>query len=213
MGLTQKVHDGLVHGRRVRVLADHLVELIPAGSSVLDIGCGDGLLASLIQRRRPDITLTGIDVLMREGTHVPVAHFDGTTIPLAEDGVDVVTFVDVLHHIEDPMVMLREAARVARRAVIIKDHTRDGLLAGPKLRFMDYVGNAHDGVALPYNYWPGERWRAAFRELGLSVEEYRDSLHLYPGPADWIFGASLHFIARLAPSGAPADHAARAVTA
>jgi SAM-dependent methyltransferase len=199
MGLTQKIHDGYVHGRRVRVLADHLAELIPADSSVLDVGCGDGLLASLIQSRQTDLVLTGIDVLAREGTHIPVEHFDGRTIPMPDNSIDVVMFVDVLHHTEDPMVLLREAARVARRAILIKDHTRDGLLAGPTLRFMDYVGNAHHGVVLPYNYWTGKRWREAFQELGLTVQVWRDSLKLYPKPADWIFGAGLHFVAQLEP--------------
>ncbi|AGA28141.1 class I SAM-dependent methyltransferase [Singulisphaera acidiphila] len=197
MGLIQKVHDGYVHGRRVHVLADHLAELLPSDASVLDVGCGDGLLASLIQQQRPGITLTGIDVLEREKTHIPVRPFDGQRIPLPDDSVDVVMFVDVLHHTEDPMILLREAVRVARRGVLIKDHTRDGLLAGPRLRFMDYVGNAHHGVVLPYNYWPGDRWRSAFQELELAVRVWRDTLRLYPGPADWIFGSSLHFVAQL----------------
>ena len=69
-----------------------------------------------------------------------------------------------------PTVLLREAARVARQGVVIKDHTRDGILAGPILRFMDFVGNAHHGVALPYNYWPRRCWIGAFEELGLSSD-------------------------------------------
>ena len=45
-------------------------------------------------------------------------------------------FVDVLLHTLDPMILLREAIRVARQTVVIKDHTLDGLLAGPTLRAM-----------------------------------------------------------------------------
>ncbi|HWE36605.1 MAG TPA: methyltransferase domain-containing protein [Isosphaeraceae bacterium] len=200
MGLIDRVHDRHVHGRRVRVLCEHLAALVPAGASVLDVGCGDGLLARLLLDRRPDLDVRGIDVLVRPGTHVPVAPFDGRTIPEADGGVDVVLFVDVLHHTDDPTVLLREAARVARRAVVLKDHTRDGLLAGPTLRFMDDVGNARHGVALPHNYWPRRRWHEAFAALGLSVVAWRDDLGLYPRPADWVFGRSLHFVARLEPS-------------
>ena len=38
---------------------------------------------------------------------------------------------------------------------------------------MDYVGNAHHGVVLPYNYWPRRRWHDAFRDLGLTVRAWR----------------------------------------
>jgi hypothetical protein len=36
----------------------------------------------------------------------------------------VVIFADVLHQAEAPMILLREAVRVRRKALIIKDHTR-----------------------------------------------------------------------------------------
>ncbi len=203
MGLIDTLHDGYVHNRRIRRLSDTLAGLIPEGAAILDVGCGDGLLARRIQDLRPDVQVSGIDVLVREGTHVPVQHFDGQTLPFGDGEADTVMFVDVLHHTDDPMVLLREAARVAKRAILIKDHTRDGLLAGPTLRFMDYIGNAHHGVVLPYNYWPEARWRDAFRELGLTVQTWVDDLKLYAPPADWVFGRSLHFIARLEPTGRP----------
>jgi SAM-dependent methyltransferase len=196
-GAIQRLHDGYVHGRRVNRLAELLTSLIPEHSSVLDVGCGDGLLARLIQDRRSDLSLGGIDVLVRDHTHIPVDPFDGQSIPAADRSRDVVMFVDVLHHADDPMVLLAEAARVARRAVVIKDHLLEGWLAGLTLRFMDHVGNAHHGVVLPYNYWPRRRWSDAFARLSLNVETWIDALGLYPWPASLVFGRSLHFIARL----------------
>jgi hypothetical protein len=95
------------------------------------------------------------------------------------------------------MVLLREAARVARRAIVIKDHTLTGFLAGPTLRFMDWIGNARHGVELPYNYWTLKRWKAAFTELGVAVDVWITDVGLYPWPADLAFGRSLHFITRL----------------
>jgi SAM-dependent methyltransferase len=200
MGLIERLHGGYVHDRRTRRLNEMLSALIPRGASVLDVGCGDGLLARCIQDARPDVTVQGIDVLVRDQTHVPVRHFDGRTIPDEIGRPDVVMFVDVLHHTDDPTVLLSEAARVACGAILIKDHTRDGLLAGPTLRFMDYVGNARHGVVLPYNYWPEHRWRCSFRGLGLTVHTWHDDLKLYPRPVDWVFGRSLHFIALLEPA-------------
>lgn len=198
-GLIPAVHGAYVHGRRVRRLADLLADVIPRDVSVLDVGCGDGLLSRLIHELRPDIHMRGIDVLVRDDTHIPVEQFDGVTIPAPARSVDIVLFVDVLHHTVDPFILLREAVRVAARGVVIKDHTKNGFLAGSILRFMDYVGNAHHGVALPYNYWPLSSWKQAFRELGCRVTAWHDDLGLYPKPADLVFGRSLHFVARVEP--------------
>jgi SAM-dependent methyltransferase len=197
MKLIDRVHSEYVYGRRVRVLSERLAELLPSHATVLDVGCGDGTIAHLLQQRRRDVHLEGIDVLVRQGAMIPVTPFDGLHIPFPEASFDAVMFVDVLHHTEDPMVLLREAVRVARKAVVIKDHTLDGLLATSTLRLMDYVGNARFGVALPYNYWPRARWMQAFAELRVTPAVWHEQLHLYPPPASWVFDRSLHFATRL----------------
>ena len=196
MSLLGNLHGRYVHSRRVRVLRDTLAGLLPKKGRVLDVGCGDGLLASLIMEQRPDLEISGIDVLVRPGTKIPVSEFDGSHIPFDDQSFDAVMFVDVLHHTDDPAVLLAEARRVAGRTVI-KDHRLNGLLAGPTLRFMDWVSNAPHGVVLPYNYWPHEKWQASFASLNLKVLEWKEDLQLYPKPADWVFGRSLHFVCQL----------------
>jgi SAM-dependent methyltransferase len=181
----------------VRILARHFDKLIPQQASVLDVGCGDGLLASLLQQLRPDISISGIEVLVRNQTAIPIAPFDGEHIPSADHSVDVVMFVDVLHHTHDQMVLLREAKRVARQCILIKDHTCEGLFAIPTLRLMDWVGNAAYGVALPYNYWPAVKWLESFNALSLIIKSWDQSLGLYPFPASLLFERKLHVIAKL----------------
>jgi SAM-dependent methyltransferase len=191
------VHEGLIFDRRARVLALHLSKLLPAAASVLDVGCGDGTIDDLIQRLRPDVRIRGVDVLARPRTRIPVELFNGVVLPYDDNSIDVVSFVDVLHHTDNPIVLLKEAKRVARKFVALKDHTIDGYFAYSTLRFMDWVGNAHHRVALPYNYWPEQRWREAFAELGLSIASWMRDLGLYPYPASLIFDRRLHFIAAL----------------
>jgi SAM-dependent methyltransferase len=194
-----RVHERHVLGRRVRVLAAHIAELVPRGARVLDVGCGDGLLARAVLDRRPDVVIEGIDVLVRPDAAIPVAPFDGARIPVGDKSVDAVVFVDVLHHTTDPTTLLKEAARVAREAVIIKDHLADAPLAGLTLRFMDRVGNARHGVALPYTYWRRAQWRRAFDDVGLTVDVWREDLGLYPPIASAVFDRSLHVLTRLRP--------------
>lgn len=197
MGLIEAVHGRYVHKRRTLVLSDWCSRLIPLNSKVLDVGCGDGRLARLIAEKRPDISIRGIDVLQRNDAVIPIDTFDGKSIPYGEGSFDVVIFVDVLHHASQPMTLLREAVRVARHAIVIKDHLAEGSLAHLTLRVMDWVGNARHGVALPYDYWSLAKWHRVFDKLGLRINSWESNLKLYPLPADLILGRSLHFIALL----------------
>ncbi len=149
----------------------------------------------MIAVRRPDVTITGVDLIVRPETHVPVTPFDGNRISF-----DVVMFVDILHHTEDPETLLAEARRVASQAVVLKDHTRDGIRAGSTLRFMDGVGNAPHGIPLPYNCWPERHWHEAFAGLGLTPEVRLTKLGLNAALATWLFDRSLHVNARLNPA-------------
>lgn len=198
MNTLTRVHSKLVFGRRVRVLAAEIAALLPGDANVLDVGCGDGSVAAQVMEARPDVRITGIDVLVRPQTRIPVVAFDGLRIPFPDGAFDAVQFIDVLHHTDDPTLLLREASRVARRAIVIKDHLADGFLARPTLRFMDWVGNAGHGVVLPYNYWKRSQWQAAFDALGLAIEVERAHLALYPAPASWLFDRELHVVWRLA---------------
>lgn len=197
MPLIRSVHHAQVHGRRVTVLAGHLAGLMPSAASVLDIGTGDGLLARRVLAHRRDLQWTAVDTLPRPQAYVPVKIFDGRQLPFPDKTFDVALFVDVLHHADDPMALLREAVRVTRGSLLIKDHLREGVLAGPTLRFMDWIGNASWGVQLPYNYWDAGQWEAACQQLHLRPAHVRRALGLYPWWADWCFGRSLHFISKL----------------
>ncbi|MDQ3814251.1 MAG: class I SAM-dependent methyltransferase [Armatimonadota bacterium] len=197
MRVVGQIHSKYVHNRRVRILSAYLSLLAPPGASILDVGCGDGLLSHLIRQHRDDVNIEGIDVLVRDQTHIPVRQFDGHILPYQDASFDVVMLVDVLHHTDNPLALLKEARRVARQAILIKDHTRNGFLAGPTLRFMDTIGNARYSVALPYTYWSQQQWDQAFQELNLAVDTWHKDLRLYPVPAHWIFDRDLHFVARI----------------
>ena len=191
------LHNKLLFNRRAEILAERFASLLPHNASVLDIGCGDGLVSSIVQAKRPDLTIRGVDVLPRRESHIPVEMFDGVQVPYPDGAFDVVLFSDVLHHTENPGALQREAYRLARQYVLIKDHNRNGLFAGLRLRLMDWAGNARFGIALPYNYWTKARWQEEWSCIGLQPERSVTRLHLYPPPVDWVFGAKLHFITLL----------------
>lgn len=196
MTFIQRIHSA-IHNRRVEVLSRQLAKLIPEDARVLDVGCGDGRIADLLQHKHPTLAIRGIDVLARKSTHIPVETFDGRVFPYEDGSFDIVMFVDTLHHTVDPTILLQEAVRTARTGILIKDHTLDGFLSEATLRMMDWIANADKGITLAYNYWPRNKWLEVFKDLNLSLGVWENNLGLYPWPANMWFERSLHFIALL----------------
>jgi len=193
-----KIHDKFIKNRRAFILHEKLCELLPdSQASVLDIGCGDGAVAKHLMRSKPHLQITGIDPLVRSDAAIPVTKFDGQSIPFASKSFDFCLFVDVIHHAQNPFLLLQEACRVAKHGILIKDHKVQGLFARQILRFMDNTHNRRYGVALPYNYWTPSEWQAAFEKLHLKQTKYESNLKLYPAWADRLFGRELHFIGLL----------------
>jgi SAM-dependent methyltransferase len=209
VSLLDLVHGRLIFRRRVDRLADALAARLPMDATVLDIGCGDGSIAHAMHQRRPDLSITGVDVLVRPKTRIPVIGYDGSTLPFGDDSFDAVCLVDVVHHADDQQQLLSEAARVSRDRVLIKDHVADGALARPTLRVMDWVGNARHGVRLPYNYLTRAEWLDHVGRSGAKVRAWDTDLALYPPPLSAVFGRGLHVVIDLEP--APSANGQRAV--
>jgi SAM-dependent methyltransferase len=93
----------------------HLAELLVGldARRVLDIGCGEGALRAALPagwRSR----LVGLDAsaTMLAGQPPPVVQADAAALPVVDGGVDAAVAVDLLDHLADPSVAIREAHRV-----------------------------------------------------------------------------------------------------
>jgi SAM-dependent methyltransferase len=199
----QSIHKKVVMSRRIDTLAKHIARLLPIAESEtgeltgLDVGCGSGEIAAMVERLMPQVTIEGVDVFVRGVTHIPISEYDGETLPFDDNSFDFVTLIDVLHHTDAPDRVLAECVRVARRAVIVKDHYRNNQFDDLRLRFMDWVGNRSHGVRLPYNYLSRRQWRNLYGDLGLFSDTTLEALKLYPVPFRWVFDGQLHFVTRL----------------
>jgi ubiquinone/menaquinone biosynthesis C-methylase UbiE len=197
MNLIEHIHDKYIYKRRINRLCENLARLIPKNARMLDVGCGDGLLASQIMEKRDDVSISGIDIVARKKTFIPVHIYVDNRFPFEDSSYDAVMFVDVLHHSDNPEHLLCEAKRVAKRTIIIKDHLVSGLFAKPRLRFMDDVGNLRHGVNLVYNYWTKKKWQQTIASLDMSIIKWKERLGIYPWPISTVFDGSLHFICEL----------------
>lgn len=90
---------------------------------VLDLGCGDGLLLSLlkgkgIQGKGLDISEKGVSKAKEKGLDVTVFDFSNK-LPFPDNTFDTVIMLDLLEHLYDPESLLKEARRVSRDRVVV----------------------------------------------------------------------------------------------
>ncbi len=113
---------------RVRKVLGILHGLSP--ESILDIGSGRGVFLWPLLDTFPGMPVHAIDHNAHRVAHLQAIAAGGVTrlrplagdvhrLELADDFVDVVTFLEVLEHLEWPAVALAEALRVARRFVVL----------------------------------------------------------------------------------------------
>ncbi len=174
-----------------------LAAQVPPRAAVLDIGCGDGTIGSLIAKLRPDVSIQGVESLVRPECKIECRAFDGSSLPFPDDSFDVCLFVDVLHHTQDPAILLHEAVRVSRSFVLLKDHLDENNFDHLTLRFMDWVGNRPHGVVLTYNYQSRAEWEEYFLRCGLAETNWTTRVPLYPPPVSLLAGRRLHFVSLL----------------
>ena len=101
-----------------------LARLVPEGSRVLDLGCGDGSMLDYLQRERGcsgyGIEIADANVLacVRRGVNVIQLNLDEGLAMFGDASFDVVLQIDTLQHLRNAEVMLRETARVGRIGII-----------------------------------------------------------------------------------------------
>ncbi len=194
-GLLRKLHAP-VYRRRLEVLVDLLGNYLAEGEDLLDVGCGAGTLGEAV-RKAHGITVTGLETSVRDGCAIPVDPYDGETIPREDGSIDSVLLADVLHHEERPEQLLKEAARVARKRVIVKDHKVGAFLAWPRISLIDWAANAGYGVRCLFRYPSLDGWHTLFSDCGLHIEEELGSIDLYPAGLNALFGRKLQYLAVL----------------
>jgi SAM-dependent methyltransferase len=102
---------------------------VPSGAVVADLGCASGHLLREVALERPDVLPVGIDAeaagLPAARRAVPgavLAHASVTDLPLGDRTVNAVFAVNLLEHVPDDLLALREIARVlvpGGRAVLV----------------------------------------------------------------------------------------------
>jgi ubiquinone/menaquinone biosynthesis C-methylase UbiE len=117
------------HPQFERMLRDYLDAMqIDTAKTVLDIGCGTGVAARAIARRRgfsgrvlgidlsPALAQTATQLAAAEGLNnrVEFRPGDSRKLDLADGAFDAVVAHTLLSHVDDPLAVVREAVRLVR---------------------------------------------------------------------------------------------------
>jgi ubiquinone/menaquinone biosynthesis C-methylase UbiE len=156
---------------------------VRAGDRVLEVGCGTGVvardLAALVSRRG---VVTAVDtsatLLARAralsrgaaGGRIVFRHADGHRLPFADRRFDVVLAITVILHVEDPLRVVKEMARVARPGGRVGLQDQDFGLIGAAHPDRKLTARILDGVAARIYPEPhsGRRLGALLRAAGLT---------------------------------------------
>jgi methionine biosynthesis protein MetW len=101
----------------------YIVDWVEAGSSVLDLGCGDGSLGELLIEQKHcqvhgmDIDENGVKQALRRGVKATVGNMDAG-LDFADKLFDYVVINVTLHMIYRPDFVLNEALRVGKRVIV-----------------------------------------------------------------------------------------------
>ena len=102
----------------------------PHASTILDVGCGGGLLSNELAKQ--GFLVTGIDIspdslciaeAFDETQSVKYQVADAFKLPFEDESFDVITSMDFLEHVESPAQVIKEISRVLRPRGLFFFHT------------------------------------------------------------------------------------------
>jgi len=107
-----------------KVLKDAVTSMVPFGSRVLDLGCGNGELLAHLQAHHGcsgygvEIDEANVLACVQRGVQVIQLNLDQGLALFGDQSFDVVLQIDTLQHLRNAETMLRETVRVGRMGVV-----------------------------------------------------------------------------------------------
>lgn len=148
-------------------MALEIARVIPRGSEVLDIGCGNGFIAHHLSALL-GTSVVGIDLAENTRALIDYRRYDGPAFPVVDNSFDAVLLCYVLHRAQDVGVVLSEMRRALRqggRAVIYEDIPQT--LMDRAVCWIHNLQWRHRSGPCTFRREP--EWRALFESCGFEI--------------------------------------------
>jgi len=156
MSLKEKIRKKICHKDEEKMLR-LFKSVLKNEKTILDVGCGSCKFSNKIQKRF-NVKLRGIDIVEPKEKIIKFDLFDGETIPFKDNAFDAVLFVNVLHHTDTQNKLIKEALRVSKKSVFIKDHYYENKKQLFILKTADKLGNFLTNTKTPFLFKSLQDW-------------------------------------------------------
>lgn len=105
-------------------MLEAIASLVPRGSRVLDLGCGDGALLAHLQAEHGcsgygvELDDANVQACVQRGVNVIQLNLDQGLSMFGDQSFDVVLQIDTLQHLRNAETVLLETARVGRTGIV-----------------------------------------------------------------------------------------------
>jgi ubiquinone/menaquinone biosynthesis C-methylase UbiE len=158
--------------RMVRQIISTIAQHRSAIRSIVDVGCGDGILIGAIKAALPDVEISAFDaapgavaLAAARQPNIRFFHWDMyDAYPLGDTRFELAICDGVLHHVKDPAAALKTLSRIADRLLILEPNGYNPLLKVAE-KTSRYMREHHERS---FTRWTLVRW---CKDAGFQVTE------------------------------------------